>query len=402
VIGSTQDSTLQDDSGDKSDDGEERESTVGGAPLRLPKQKQTYTVIGSISNLAHLGKVEEGGAPPPLIPGKQGGVSSARNPIEKNNPPPSLASRLIPSLLGRVNNSGPTINRDGSFANHTALMNSNVPNGSDQWATLISESEANRRQEALKMVEMIPLTLLSPNLQSGNPSLSSRERGEDCVPEWVESVIDASDKQTLKNALLESDIILYDLMSSYEEAEWALQFLNEETASNDHKRVFIGLSSLLTWGNTKTSEDSDPSNPISEEEYRRRKPHPLFKNQLAVEKVIIKLQKPELLQTYIVNSGVRFGPGCTTFEWILKSAWESEETSIKLFGDENMIIPTIHIEDLAQVTLRVAERKPSTRYLIAADGSHSRIGEIVQVITITLISIMTVTDLLPHPLDNCN
>lgn len=86
---------------------------------------------------------------------------------------------------------------------------------------------------------------------------------------------------------------------------------------DDHPKIFIGISNVMTWAKTKMESD-DPDSFLAEDEYRRRKPHQNFKNQLAVEKSIIKFGKKTSFKTYVIASGILYHSGDCIFHNIIK------------------------------------------------------------------------------------
>ena len=86
---------------------------------------------------------------------------------------------------------------------------------------------------------------------------------------------------------------------------------------NERPKTFIGISSVMTWAKTKMESD-DPDSSLAEDEYRRRKPHANFKNQLAVEKSIIKFGKKTSFKTFVIASGILYHSGDCIFHNIIK------------------------------------------------------------------------------------
>ncbi|KAJ3118573.1 Adenylate kinase 7 [Phlyctochytrium bullatum] len=81
----------------------------------------------------------------------------------------------------------------------------------------------------------------------------------------------------------------------------------------------------MTWAKTKVDQD-DPDAFLAEDEYRRRKPHPNFKNHIAVEKNIIKAGKKSALHTYIVAPGLIYHSGDSIFHHLFKAVSECLST----------------------------------------------------------------------------
>lgn len=232
------------------------------------------------------------------------------------------------------------------------------------WSFLVEPAEAQRRKGALSKVDV---KIAEPGVK----------------PDWVEQTIDASERHLLKQSLMDADVIVYDIMQNLEEAQFALQFL-QDTAKNGNplaapssistaaasstylgnlsstlsstpasassalynnmpssaltskdlapnvapkKKIFIAVSHLLTWARTLPLAKAYPDEEATEEEemavleseYKRRKCHPVYKNQLAFERELIKAaQTSDALDCYVINSGVRYGPGTHCLEQLLR------------------------------------------------------------------------------------
>ncbi|KAJ3332668.1 Adenylate kinase 7 [Blyttiomyces sp. JEL0837] len=199
-------------------------------------------------------------------------------------------------------------------------------------------------------------------------------------PRWVQDVVDTKDKEALKAAILASDVIIYDTLLSLDESAWAIEMLSEVSDSFLEKpKTFIAISSVMTWAKTKLDQD-DPEAFLAEDEYRRRKPHPNFKNHIAIEKNVIKFGKKMALRTYVVAAGLVYHSGDSIFHYLFKSAWHNADELI-CYGDGSNVLPTIHVDDLCNVIVEVAETLPEPRYLLAIDDSKSTLMEITKAIS---------------------
>uniref|UniRef100_A0A8C4TDW4 Adenylate kinase 7a n=1 Tax=Erpetoichthys calabaricus TaxID=27687 RepID=A0A8C4TDW4_ERPCA len=149
-------------------------------------------------------------------------------------------------------------------------------------------------------------------------------------------------------------------------------------------KMFILLSTVMTWALSKPIDPDDPEIPFTEDDYRRRRPHPNFKDHISVEKLVIKFGKTSRFSTYVVASGLQYGMGEKDFHFFFKMAWLGDAPSLPVFGNGSNIIPTIHINDLAKVMQNTIDHNPKTHYLIAVDDSKHTLEEIVKVISTTL------------------
>ncbi|KXS22159.1 P-loop containing nucleoside triphosphate hydrolase protein [Gonapodya prolifera JEL478] len=201
---------------------------------------------------------------------------------------------------------------------------------------------------------------------------------------WVENVVESSDREKLKEELMASDIIIYDTLRYMDEAVWAAETLSAAAETYpDKPKLFVALSTVLTWGRTKPEED-DPDGVLHDYEFRRRRAHPNFKANLAAEKSISKAGKKSSFHTYIVNVGLLWHSGESIFHYLLKNAWHNSE-SLTVYGDGSNIVPTIHIDDLTNIVVDVVDNPPGEqKYILAVDDSKSTMGDIAKAISSAL------------------
>eukprot|EP00731_Ephydatia_muelleri_P027933 Em0019g806a len=134
-------------------------------------------------------------------------------------------------------------------------------------------------------------------------------------PEWVSEVIQpAASREALLAAMLTCDVIVYNISDGPEtvsEASWAVEALHGQLTSFASLKVFICVSTVLTWARSKPVDPEDLTVPFTEEDYRRRRPHPNFKDHVEVEKLVTKLGKTDKTRfwTYVIASGLKYGVG---------------------------------------------------------------------------------------------
>ncbi|KAJ3068662.1 Adenylate kinase 7, partial [Quaeritorhiza haematococci] len=197
-------------------------------------------------------------------------------------------------------------------------------------------------------------------------------------PRWVSEIVQNQDKEQFKNALLASDVIVFDLLSSLDDATWAIEVLNEAAETFTTPKTFIAISTVMTWAKTKVDPD-DPDAYLTEEDYRRRKPHVNFKAHLAVEKNVIKLGKKSSIRAYVVAAGLLYHSADCIFHYLFKTAWHNQD--LVCYGEGSNTLPTIHVDDLVNIVIECAESLPETKYILALDDSKHTLHEITKAIS---------------------
>ncbi|XP_075265204.1 adenylate kinase 7-like isoform X3 [Convolutriloba macropyga] len=214
-------------------------------------------------------------------------------------------------------------------------------------------------------------------------------------PEWVKYVLDSSDRTQLLEHLVECDMVIYDITedpNAVDEAAWAIESMEAELEHWIGQKLFILVSSVLTWAKSKPLDpamrrsEEDPEIPFTEDDYRRRKPHPNFKNHISCEKTVIKCGKTNKQQliSYVVAAGMTYGMEESVFHFLFKSAWHGQVDALQCYGTGENILPTIHVKDLAAVLQNICDSRPKTRYLLAVDDSQLTLMEIVKAISVAL------------------
>ncbi|TNN15195.1 Adenylate kinase 7 [Schistosoma japonicum] len=199
-------------------------------------------------------------------------------------------------------------------------------------------------------------------------------------PSFAKDILDYENRKTFLEHVLLFDVIIYDITVNPEQMKevlWLAECLENNSEQFSSKKTFIMITNLMSWLSTRRNDPDDPG--FLESEYKRRRPHPRFKEYLECEKSIFKLGKKKFV-TYVLACGVFYGCGEHLFQHLFKEAWSTQnELPIYLNGDN--ILPTVHILDLARVIQCIIDNPPKQRYIVVRDDSQFTLSEIVKSIS---------------------
>eukprot|EP00967_Tisochrysis_lutea_P131232 scaffold227934_cov24-Tisochrysis_lutea.AAC.1 len=178
------------------------------------------------------------------------------------------------------------------------------------------------------------------------------------------------DPEALSRAFEQAELTVLDCLNEPELAEAQLAAI---PASIDAPKTLIGLSSVLSWSRTSVEEGEEgvPPAPLTEDEYKRRRPQVNFKELLALEKLVTKSNREGLLRTHVVAAGVTYGGEEDVLHPLFKSAWLSNPLPLLSLSDGSNVLPTIHVEDLCSVVEKLLDNE-SKPYLLAVDAGQQQ------------------------------
>jgi len=193
--------------------------------------------------------------------------------------------------------------------------------------------------------------------------LGTLKSESDPKPLTVSRVVDTS-AEAIAAAFLESELTVLDCLGDMEAAEAVLTAI-AAAGPLESDKVLVGISSVLTWA--RTSPDADePEKPITEADYKKRRPHSSYKELLALEKLITK-SKREGLRTHVVAAGLVYGAEEDIFHELFKTAWSNKPLPLHTLNDGSNVLPTIHVTDLCSIAAKLLE-SDSLPYLLAVDS----------------------------------
>eukprot|EP00741_Cyanophora_paradoxa_P010584 tig00020537_g10230.t1 len=200
-------------------------------------------------------------------------------------------------------------------------------------------------------------------------------------PAWLAQEYPNMPGEELKMGLLSAQVIIYDLENNQtDHATFAIQEL--QSASYDQEKTFICLSSVMCWARTPPKEKEDNDGLLTEDDFKNRRPHPLYRNHVQVEKLVVKAKKANKLKTYVVCAGIPYGGGEETFHQMFKLAWLCNPRALPCVGDGDNVVPTIYVHDLAAVVGKVIAAPPEEQqYIVAVDDSHHTLRQITMAVS---------------------
>ncbi|KYN20601.1 Putative adenylate kinase 7, partial [Trachymyrmex cornetzi] len=197
-------------------------------------------------------------------------------------------------------------------------------------------------------------------------------------------VINSDDKDLLLSEIMTCGIIIYDIIQEpdqIKEACWVLKEIINMLESIEKKspkafkrkeptRHFILISTIMTWAFTKPLDPTDPNLPFTEADYRKRKPHPNYKEHIQCEREVVAVKKivnlRSKLRTLVICCGITYGEEEGPLHYLFKMAWQNAPL-LPIFGKGRNKIPLLHVRDLAATVSSVLQNWPPMRYIVAVE-----------------------------------
>ncbi|KAL0232114.1 hypothetical protein PCE1_003110 [Barthelona sp. PCE] len=192
----------------------------------------------------------------------------------------------------------------------------------------------------------------------------------------ISSVISPQNFPEIERAILQCDVLVYDICDQSDDVLQALDIV--QRANLKQNKVLISISSVLTWCRTPSADPEDEESFVTEEDARRRRPHPNYRKQHSLEKLIIRAST-DLFRTVVVNCGLLYGDEESYLHPMFKASWNIQ--NIPLYGDGNNPVYTIHVRDAAAIIADAIENETSSPYVLALDESRCTAKDIISTIT---------------------
>jgi hypothetical protein len=109
----------------------------------------------------------------------------------------------------------------------------------------------------------------------------------------------------------------------------------------------------MAWARTSPNAD-EPERPLTESDYKTRRPHGNYKELVSLEKLVTK-SKREGLRAHVVAAGLTYGEEEDVFHTLFKTAWSNAALPLLSMSDGSNVLPTIHVTDLCSVVLKLLE-----------------------------------------------
>ena len=152
------------------------------------------------------------------------------------------------------------------------------------------------------------------------------------------STVVAPTAQALTAAFMECELTVLDCLGDCEAAEAVLAAIASCTAPIETAKVLVGISSVITWARTSVNPD-EPEAPLTEAEYKRRRPHSSYKDLVGLEKLVVKSAR-EGLRTHVVAAGLTYGAEEDLFQPLFKAAWSCQPLPLLTMSDGANVLRT--------------------------------------------------------------
>ena len=220
---------------------------------------------------------------------------------------------------------------------------------------------------------------------SKNPGPLEKYSMPGIVHDWVVEV----EKDNIFKAVDQCDVIVLTCPQDTTDRliSEVIEYITQISKNNPEvSKTVVFVSNVMTWFR---SELTDAESALTEDDYRKRKCHPNFKWLMELERSISKIalvtdetQAAANIKPYIVCAGMAYHPYDGWFHSLLRNAWSGNDSYV--YGKGENSLPLIHLHDLANVVVKLVEKKPASNYILAVDDSKGTYADLVKNISESL------------------
>ncbi|XP_075223888.1 adenylate kinase 7-like [Lycorma delicatula] len=145
--------------------------------------------------------------------------------------------------------------------------------------------------------------------------------------------------------------------------------------------TFLILSPLMTWAATKPIDPEEPDLPFNEKDFKKRRPHPNYKDHFQLEKDLFAagLKFKNKLRVAVIGVGGVYGYEQNALHYLFKLGWLNEE--LPIFGKGTNLVPLINIDDLSMLLHMVIQNFPKSKYIFAVEKPVFTLKDITKAVS---------------------
>jgi adenylate kinase len=186
-------------------------------------------------------------------------------------------------------------------------------------------------------------------------TLNKREELTDDVRKVL--VLHAED-DSFFNSVSSCDIIIYDITQNFIEAKKFFKYFENELENSRvvKKKQIILISTIMTWAMTHNHHSAVM---MTDSNHRRRRPHPCFTREFALERDVMNLAKKykKLVTSVVVCPGIVYGEKQDILHFVYKKCYFNH-VQVNIFAPGTNYLPVIYIEDFSRIMMDLIKNEP--------------------------------------------
>lgn len=164
-------------------------------------------------------------------------------------------------------------------------------------------------------------------------------------------------------AVTSCDYIVYDISQEMSQLAAAQSFMKHLQSELEQSRIptkkhFVLISTIMTWSLTPDGDE-----PMTDLNYRKRRPHPCFVNHAMLERDVTNLHKKykDLVASLVLTPGIIYGGRQDIFHFLYKKCFFNND-EIDIFTPATNNLPLIYLEDFANITMMLLRNFPDPQF----------------------------------------